>query len=119
MDFMQHVDRNKMVEWRRHLHKHPELAFQEKETSAYIIKALESLPGIDILRPTETSVIGVLKGSKQGKVVGFRADIDALPMQEAADVEFKSVTPGVARLRSRHPYRHAAWRGRCAEQNTR
>jgi len=94
MDWKQHIDKEKIVGWRRYLHMHPEVAFQEKETSAYIAKTLESMPGIEVFWPAETSVIGVLKGGKPGKVVGIRAEIDALPMQEEADVEFKSLNPG-------------------------
>jgi len=96
MNWKPHINKEKMVAWRRHLHKYPELAFQEKETSAYIIKALEAMPGIEIICPPgTTSVIGVLKGAKPGKVVGVRADIDALAIQEEADVVFKSVNPGI------------------------
>ncbi len=95
MNWKQYVDKDQMVAWRRHLHKYPEVSYQEKETSAYIVKALEQMEGIEILRPADTSVVGILKGAKPGKVVGIRADIDALPIQEQADVEYKSVHDGV------------------------
>ena len=95
MDWKQLIDREQMVKWRRHLHQFPEIAYQEKETSNYIAAALSDMGDIEILRPTETSVVGVLKGGKPGKIIGIRADIDALPLQEEADVPFKSVHDGI------------------------
>jgi amidohydrolase len=88
------VDSQKVTEWRRHFHMYPEIAFKEYETANYIAEELAAYPGIEVLRPTETSVVAVLKGALPGKVVGLRADIDALPIGEEADVPFKSKIPG-------------------------
>ena len=84
-----------LLRWRRHFHQHPELSFQEKETAAYIASELESMEGLEILRPTETSVVGVLKGKETGRTIAFRADIDALPIQEDTDLPFMSRRAGV------------------------
>ncbi len=87
-----------MIEMRRHLHRHPELSYQEFETTEFIIEKLESL-GIQVDRPLETGCIGVLKGGKSSdRVVALRADIDALPILEEGDhkKEFISRNEGVA-----------------------
>jgi len=84
-----------VINWRRHLHKHPELSFQEKETADYIYRELEKFEGLELSRPTETSVMAVLKGNGPGKVMALRADIDALPINEQNDAEYKSYNEGV------------------------
>ena len=95
MDIAKLLDTKKIVAWRRHLHMHPEVAFQEFETTKYLIDELGKYPEIEIHRPAATGLVAVLKGAKPGKVIGLRADIDALPILEEADVEFKSKNPGV------------------------
>jgi amidohydrolase len=82
-----------VVAWRRHLHRHPEVSFHEHETSAWIAERLEEL-GIEVERPTETSVVGRLTTGRPGPAVALRADIDALPIQEESGVEFASERPG-------------------------
>lgn len=84
------------VEWRHHIHKNPELSFEEYKTSNYVADLLSSFGPIEVLRPTETSVVGVLRGGRPGKTVGFRADMDALPVQEQTGFSFASKTPGVS-----------------------
>ena len=81
-----------VVEWRRYLHRHPEVSFEEHETSAWVAARLAEL-GVEVSRPTETSVLGRL-GSGSGPVVALRADIDALPIEEASGVEFASERAG-------------------------
>lgn len=77
--------------WRRTMHKHPELSFEEYWTSAYIEEELQSIGQIEVTRPTETSVLGIIKGTKPGKKIGLRADIDALPIdEERTDIDFVS-----------------------------
>jgi amidohydrolase len=80
------------VAWRRHLHRHPELSFDEHETAAFVARTLEGFGGLAVERPTETSVMARLGGG--GPVVALRADIDALPVAEESGVEFASETPG-------------------------
>lgn len=84
------------VEWRHHIHENPELSFEEYKTSNYVADLLASFGHIEILRPTKTSVVGILRGGKPGKTVGFRADMDALPVQEETGFSFASKTPGVS-----------------------
>src|SRR3954453_11305482 len=81
-----------VVAWRRHLHRHPEPSFHEHETAAWGAETLEAL-GMDVERPTETSVVGRLGAGSP--VVALRADIDALPIREQSGVEFASERDGV------------------------
>jgi amidohydrolase len=72
-----------MREWRRDIHAHPELGFQERRTSDLVAARLETF-GIEVHRGIgKTGVVGVLKNGKSEKSVGLRADMDALPIQEA------------------------------------
>lgn len=82
------------VEWRRHLHKHPELSFKETNTAAMIADLLEAW-GLDVRRGVSgTGVVARLKGALPGRTVALRADIDALPIQDAKDVAYASQVPG-------------------------
>lgn len=83
-----------VVGWRRFLHENPEISFEEKETSQFVFDTLESFGGLEVSRPTETSVVARLAGGKPGNTVALRADIDALPMTEENDFEFASKRPG-------------------------
>ena len=87
---------HEVVAWRRHLHQYPERSFKEFETSKYISEQLKKLENVEISYPTETSVVGRLKGKKgAGKTIAMRADIDALPIQEATNLPFASKIDGV------------------------
>lgn len=83
-----------MVAWRRHLHQNPELSFEEHKTGAFIAETLTAL-GIEVSRPSGTSVMGRLKGRAPGRTLAIRADFDALPITEATGLPFASQTPGV------------------------
>lgn len=87
---------NKVIEWRRHIHQNPELSFKENNTSDYVEQILKNLGNIETMRPTPTSVIGILKGGKPGKTVAFRADMDALPVEEETGLSFASSVKGVS-----------------------
>lgn len=78
---------------RRYLHQHPELSMQEYETTAYIESFLKELD-IPYERPISTGVIGYLKGNSN-QTIAYRADIDALPIQEVNDISYKSVVDNV------------------------
>lgn len=81
---------DKVVEWRRHFHENPELSNREEETARYIADYLRDL-GMEVeTGVAHTGVVAILEGGKEGPVVGLRADIDALPVKERADVPFKS-----------------------------
>lgn len=86
---------DRVVAYRRHFHMHPELSYQEKETQAFIQEELTMLGIPYTTVPDCYSVIGRLTGDKPGKTIAFRADIDALLVNEENDVPYKSQTPGV------------------------
>lgn len=87
--------RETLVRLRRDLHAHPELAFQEVRTAGIIAERLKTA-GLDVRTGVaETGVLGVLRGSRAGRTVLVRADIDALPILEANTVPYRSQTPGV------------------------
>lgn len=90
----QHVDLEELRSWRRHLHQHPELSFEEHETTAYIEGYLRSL-GLEPVRKTETGLWADIQGAHPGPTVAIRADIDALPIEEQTDLPFRSQKPGV------------------------
>ena len=85
----------KIVEIRRHLHRHPELSNREKETAAFVAGELEKL-GIAVRRNVGGGhgVVGVLRGARPGRTVALRADMDALPLSEATGLEFASKDAG-------------------------
>ncbi|TMW74143.1 amidohydrolase [Alteribacter natronophilus] len=84
-----------MVEIRRYLHQYPELSFQEVNTPHYIANYHEKL-GLDVKRNVGgRGVTARLTGAHPGPVVALRADFDALPIQDAKDVPYKSTVPGV------------------------
>lgn len=85
-----------MIAWRRHLHAHPELSFAEHTTGAYIAEQLRGL-GIGVREGVAgTGVIGMVQGAGPGQgCICLRADIDALPIQEANTCDYRSVNDGV------------------------
>lgn len=84
-----------MVEHRRHLHRHPELSFKEKETSNYVAGHLRRL-GVELVTGIGGyGIIGRIKGARPGKTVAFRADMDALPIQDEKECDYASEVPGV------------------------
>src|SRR3954464_14243687 len=88
------VPEEQVVHWRRHLHRHPEASFEERETAAFVAQTLETFDGLEIERPTETSVLARLSTGRPGPTVALRADIDALPIDEQSGVDFASENPG-------------------------
>ena len=80
----------RVIEWRRYLHEHPELSNREFETAKMVAAHLEEL-GLEVKREVaHTGVVGILRGGKPGKTVALRADMDALPVTERVDVPFAS-----------------------------
>ena len=90
-----YVSEENIIKWRRHLHQFPELSFQEEKTSQFIYDTLCSFSTFEVTRPTPYSVMAKKKGKKGGKIVGIRADMDALPIQEETFKPYASVNPGV------------------------
>ncbi|HEY4281352.1 MAG TPA: amidohydrolase [Conexibacter sp.] len=84
-----------VVAWRRHLHAHPELSFQEHETAAFIRERLAAIGGFEVSSPTPTSVLAVLRGGRPGPVLAIRSDHDALPVDEQTGLPFASTRAGV------------------------
>ncbi len=83
------------IEVRRHLHAHPELSYQEYETSAFIQQKLTEW-GIAFKTMAQTGVVGIINGiNPTSKVVALRGDMDALPILEENDVPYKSVNEGI------------------------
>ena len=80
--------------WRRDLHQHPELGFAETRTAGVVADHLRAL-GLEVRTGVgKTGVVGILRGAKPGRVVALRADMDALPVQEATGLPFASTATG-------------------------
>jgi len=83
--------------WRRALHAHPELLYDVHRTAAMVAEKLKAF-GCDEVVPGigRTGVVGVIRGRKggPGKVIGLRADMDALPIEEATGLPYQSTVPG-------------------------
>src|ERR1700761_3389435 len=86
--------------WRRDIHEHPELGYEERRTSAFVAERLREF-GCDqvVTGLGGTGVVGVIKGRKPAgnrdvKMIGLRADMDALPIEEATNLPYASKTPG-------------------------
>ena len=87
--------KERTVGWRRDLHKHPELGFQEVRTAAMVALELQRL-GYRVQQGVgKTGVVGTLKGEKPGPCILLRFDMDALPIQEDTGAEYASIAPGV------------------------
>ena len=82
--------KNKVIKWRHHVHQNPELSNREYKTALLVESHLKSL-GIEVQREiAKTGVVGILKGTKPGKVLALRADMDALPVTEKNNLDFRS-----------------------------
>ncbi len=83
--------------WRRDLHENPEILFETHRTSALVAQKLQDFGCDEIVTGIgRTGVVGVIKGKANGsgKVIGLRADMDALPIEEETGLEYASKTPG-------------------------
>jgi amidohydrolase len=85
--------RDNLIEWRRDFHRHPELAFEEVRTSGIVAEHLRGL-GLEVQAGVgQTGVVGILEGDTDGPTVMVRADMDALPINEANNVPYASTAP--------------------------
>lgn len=85
-----------IIEIRRHLHAHPELSYEEYETSRYVAERLKSFGIEEVKTLATTGLVAEIKGrNPDKKTVALRADMDALPIHEKNDVTYKSTKPGV------------------------
>lgn len=84
-----------MAAWRRHLHTIPELDFDLYETAAFVAERLREI-GVDEIHEgiAKTGIVGLIRGRAPGPVVGLRADMDALPIEEATGASYASRNPG-------------------------
>ena len=84
--------------WRRDIHAHPELLYDVHRTAATVAAQLKAFGCDEVVSGVgRTGVVGVIKGNRPGgpsKVIALRADMDALPIQEANDLPYKSTVPG-------------------------
>jgi len=84
--------------WRHDLHAHPELLYEVHRTAASVAEKLQAFGCDEVVAGIgRTGVVGVIKGNRAGgvrKVIGLRADMDALPLQEANELPYKSTVPG-------------------------
>jgi len=79
-----------VIEWRRHLHAHPELSNREVKTAEFVAKRLKAM-GLEVKTGIgHTGVAALLKGGKPGRTIALRADMDGLPVTEQNDLPFKS-----------------------------
>ncbi len=87
-----------ITEWRRDFHTHPELLFEVHRTAAKVAELLRAFGCDEVVEGIgRTGVVGVIKGqtTASGKVIGLRADMDALPIHEITGLDYASNTPGV------------------------
>jgi hippurate hydrolase len=83
--------------WRRDIHAHPELLFDVHRTAASVAEKLKAFGCDEVVTGIgRTGVVGVIRGGKKGgaRVIGLRADMDALPITEASELPYKSTVPG-------------------------
>ena len=86
-----------IVGWRRDIHAHPELRFEEHRTANLVAEQLREFGCDEVVTEVgRTGVVGVIRGHQNttGITIGFRADMDALPLQEMTDLPHASIHPG-------------------------
>ncbi len=88
-------DIDEIVGWRRDLHRHPELAFEEERTRDFVSARLKEMGIEEVARIAGTGLVARIDGRGPGRSIALRADIDALPIEEATNVEHASQIPGV------------------------
>ncbi|TDM12006.1 amidohydrolase [Macrococcus lamae] len=89
------AEQSSLVERRRYLHMHPELSFHETETYQYILSHLKSLRHVQVREEVGGKGIVAKISGGTGPTIAFRADFDALPIQDEKEVPYKSTVPGV------------------------
>ncbi|MBO2944953.1 amidohydrolase [Paenibacillus sp. F411] len=85
----------RMVEWRRYLHRFPEVSYQEEKTAQFVASVLEALGYEPRTGMGGHGVMAVLKGGRPGRTIVLRADMDALPIQDEKECQYKSAVEGV------------------------
>ena len=108
--------------WRRDFHTHPELLFDLPRTAARVAELLRQFGCDEVVEGIgRTGVVGVIKGKSDtgGRVVGLRADMDALPIHETTGLDYASQTPGMMHVHDVRAFKQVLfWRFRhihCAQ----
>ncbi|MCL4675018.1 MAG: amidohydrolase, partial [Pararhodobacter sp.] len=84
-----------LTAWRRHLHENPETRFDCHQTAAFVVEKLRGFGITEIHEGiAQSGVVAILEGQGEGPVIGLRADMDALPIQEETGLEYASRVPG-------------------------
>ncbi|WP_422072765.1 M20 aminoacylase family protein [Tranquillimonas rosea] len=84
-----------ITEWRHDLHRNPELLFDTHRTAAFVADKLRAFGCDEVVEGLgRTGVVGVIEGRATGRTIGLRADMDALPIEEATGLDYASETPG-------------------------
>ncbi|MBI0061687.1 amidohydrolase [Gilliamella sp. M0320] len=87
--------KDEMTEWRHYIHAHPETAFEEKQTTEFIIEKLKSFGITELYTEfAPTGVVGIIHGKNNGRTIALRADIDALDIIEENDIDYCSTIHG-------------------------
>ncbi len=85
---------DELTEWRRDIHAHPELGFEEQRTSDLVAQKLAEF-GYEVFRGVgKTGVVGRLRAGNSSRAIGLRADMDCLPIEETTNLAYRSQTPG-------------------------
>nr|WP_275983888.1 M20 family metallopeptidase [Paenibacillus hamazuiensis] len=90
--------KERLSEWRRELHRHPELGFEEQRTSEFVRKKLGDIGVTGLKTIAKTGVVALIEGEAEGPTIMLRADMDALPLQDEKQTEYASLIPGKAHL---------------------
>ena len=86
---------DEMTAWRQDFHRHPELAYEEVRTSGIVAEKLREFGCDEVVTGiAKTGVVGVIRGQAPGDGIGFRADMDALPILEETGLDYASTVPG-------------------------
>lgn len=95
IDFLKEAEliKEEIISNRRYFHQHPEVGFEEFNTSKKIVEYLNSL-GIENKTLCETGIVGIIKGKQDGPVIALRSDLDALPLEDKKDVPYASKVKG-------------------------
>ncbi|MGA1760871.1 MAG: amidohydrolase, partial [Paracoccaceae bacterium] len=91
--------RQDVTGWFKDLHRHPEVGFEETRTSAFVAQRLRDMGLEPVTGIAGTGVVATLHGTKgQGRTIGLRAELDALPMTEDSGLPYASTIPGCAHV---------------------
>src|SRR5215467_8087347 len=88
---------DEVAQWRRDIHQHPEVLYEVQRTAGIVADKLKAFGCDEVVGGIgRTGVVGVIRGRKEtsGRVIGMRADMDALPMTETTDLPYASRAPG-------------------------